>query len=415
MSSSKSPISTDVKVPCITCGRECPDGLRYCLYCGGKTLELDKPVMPMNPHCVECGENDELNYTFCVACGAKLLTALDSTGTGFGPGNASGTVGSSSGDGPRLGSGPGAASGSGSVSGSPSGSASGSGRAGKFRRNTGFNWTTEMTPPQGNALKIPGVLPQQKTSVATLPALMPVAAGVAAGLLIAGALFSVGFSPDLFDRATWPKSGLVVYCPIVDMSSTSGAARTAGSSGVSKVNGTTSSARSIQIATSAGEDTSGAKNTSGTSSDTSGDSAGDAGSASASSGDDSKASNVSGSSDDDNKPAGAGTVGSAGETSNSGTAVSDSAKGSDHPETGGSWQLSLENLSSHQLTISPLVPSRSLLGRRMPGCLIFKDLAAGDYMLRIQRTGASTTLGLVTLIADKPTVIGYPNGMRLPI
>jgi hypothetical protein len=61
------------------------------------------------------------------------------------------------------------------------------------------------------------------------------------------------------------------------------------------------------------------------------------------------------------------------------------------------------------------VPSRSLLGRRMPGCLIFKDLAAGDYMLRIQRTGASTTLGLVTLIADKPTVIGYPNGMRLPI
>jgi hypothetical protein len=118
---------------------------------------------------------------------------------------------------------------------------------------------------------------------------------------------------------------------------------------------------------------------------------------------------------DDSKPGG---EGSGNDNSNSGTATSDASnlsKSSDRPEFGGSWQLSVENLASHQLTISPVIPPRSLLGRRVPGCLIFKDLAAGNYMLRIQRAGSATTFGMVTLVADKPTVIGYPNGMKLPI
>ena len=432
--SSKSPISADLKVPCINCGRECPDGLRYCLYCGGKTLEIDKPIMPMNPHCAECGEVDELNITFCVACGAKLLYAYDGTGSTpvVSPGAGSSSISKASGAGGASGT-PGAAAGSGAGS----GAGSAAGKAGKFKRNTGFNWTAEITSPQGgrdaskspsvqqfsDAPKISGQPARQQTSANGIPALMPLAAGVAGGLLIVGVLYSIGFLPDLFDRVTWPKSGLVVYCPVFDTTSLSGGSDTsgaAGGNGAAGTSGATGANGSSKGAQSSASDGSGStKTASGSSdspSDTSGDSSGDSGTASASSSDDTKQGSSSGA-DDDSKPAGSG---SGGENSNSGAVTSDSAnsnssKASVRPDPGSSWQLSVENLANHQLTISPLIPARSLLGRRVPGCLILKDLAAGNYMLRIQRAGSDTTFGLVTLVADKPTVIGYPGGMKVPI
>jgi Double zinc ribbon len=415
MSSSKSPTSAEVKVPCIECGRECPDGLRYCLYCGGKTLEIDKPLMPMNPHCVECGEVDELNITFCVACGAKLLYAYDGTGS---------TPVVAPGAGARSGSG---ASGSpGAAAGSSGAAASGARKGGKFRRNTGFNWTVELTSPagrdaskipvlpqSGDALKIPGGPARQQASSAGSPVLMSIASGVAVGLLVVGALYGTGFLPDLFDRLTWPKSGLVVYCPMVDSNPLSGASGVPAAGGIGGGNGASKGTAQSSTGDGSGS-TKTASGSSDASSDTTGDSSGDSGAASVSPGDDNKQGSTSGS-DDDNKPAGSG---SAGENSNYETVNSDSAsstKGSDHPEGGGSWQLSVENLANHQLTISPLTPPRSLLGRRVPGCLILKDLAAGNYMLRIRRAGSATTFGMVTLVADKPTVIGYPGGMKLPI
>jgi hypothetical protein len=391
--------------------------------------------MPMNPHCAECGEVDELNITFCVACGAKLLYAYD--GTGSTPVVSSG-AGSSSASKPS-----GAAGASGSPGAPGAAAGSGSGRAGKFKRNTGFNWTAEITAPQGgrdasktpmpqfgDVQKISGQPARQKASAAGMPALMPVTAGVACGVLIVGVLYSIGFLPDLFDRVTWPKSGLVVYCPVLDTTSlpgdpgASGAAGGNGAAGTSGTTGTTGANGSSKGAQSAASDGSGStKTASGSSdspSDTSGDSSGDSGAATASSSDDTK--QGSSGADDDSKPAGSGGSSSGGSNSGgsasgAGTADpanSNSSKGSVH-DTGGSWQLSVENLANHQLTISPLIPARSLLGRRVPGCLILKDLAAGNYMLRIQRAGSDTTFGMVTLVADKPTVIGYPGGMKLPI
>lgn len=185
--------SVDAKVPCASCGRECPDGLRYCLYCGGKTLEIEKPAMPADPRCAKCGEEDELNVTFCVYCGAKLAVrdALE---------EAKALVAKASGQQAAQSAGSGTSS-----------------TIARMQKKTGFNWTLEDSPPPPvrMAMRFDG---EPSAAVLVSPAkpsnaLVPVAAGVAGGLLVACALFATGVSPYVAARLTWPKSGLVVYCP----------------------------------------------------------------------------------------------------------------------------------------------------------------------------------------------------------
>jgi hypothetical protein len=393
MSSPKSPLSTELKVPCISCGKECPDGLRYCIYCGGKTLEIDRPAMPMNPHCAECGQTDELNLTFCVVCGAKLLSLIDSveggragsgagadasplavgkasksagkraekvigkTEKGAGKGDASlgaaeRAKGSSQGTGQSVSQVPDVWSEAGA--GVPAG-------ARKFKRNTGFNWTTELAAPKGHeATKIAEDLRAPKVASQSLPGFLPIIVGSAAGLLISAGLFLAGVLPDLFERAVWPASGLIVYCPMEELNSAA--------SGLSDASGQGSTNKSES---SAAAENSGAPQGKGTE-----DNSGAAGSG---------------------NPA----VANSGSAGNTGSVAI--------------WQLSLENLSNHQLTVSPIAPPRSSLGRRLPGCLVLKDLPAGEYMLRILREGKTMTLGSVTLVADRPTVIGYPGGLKPPM
>lgn len=261
MSPPKSPLLTETKVPCLSCGRECPDGLRYCLYCGGKTLEIDKPAMPMNVHCPQCNEEDELNIFFCVLCGTKLLSLEAKPTTAATAANAT---------------------------------------APKFTRKTGFNWTVEDTPPPAvrMAMRSVDTAPRPVVRVADKSSsLVPLMLGSVCGLLLAGMLFLNGFVPYALARLTWPKGGLVVYCPPGD------------SSGM---------------------------------------------------------------------------------------------------------QLSLENLESHVLTVAPVRAPGAVLGQRSPGFVVLKDLPAGNYMLRVQKYGSPTAFGLVTLAPQRPTVIGYPNGVQLP-
>ena len=185
---SKSPVSTEVKVPCLACGRECPDGLRYCLYCGGKTLEIDKPIMPVDPHCPKCGEEDELNIAFCVNCGAKLAPdALE---------DAKAMVAKASSNRPTE----------------------TRATVAKLAKKTGFNWTLEDSPPPAIRLAM-RIENEPSASVPSAPVLdgpnglMPSVLGMVAGLVVAGMLFATSFLPDIVTKLLWPQSGLVVYCP----------------------------------------------------------------------------------------------------------------------------------------------------------------------------------------------------------
>src|SRR5262249_10087593 len=50
---------------CRACGRTCPDGGRFCPYCG----------TAIQPSCVSCGQENPSGSTFCLRCGQPLNTA----------------------------------------------------------------------------------------------------------------------------------------------------------------------------------------------------------------------------------------------------------------------------------------------------------------------------------------------------
>jgi hypothetical protein len=255
--------------------------LRYCLYCGGKTLEIEKPSMPADPHCGECGEEDELNVAFCVYCGAKLAVrdALE---------EAKALVAKASGQQTAQ---AGAGGGSGGNATQPTI---------RLQKKTGFNWQAEMNPPPQvrAAMRFEGepsaaiLVSSARGSNDAIPAL----AGVVGGLLLAGVLFVTGALPYVAARLTWPRSGLVVYCP-------------------------------------------GAEGT--------------------------------------------------------------------------NMQLSLENLDNHTVTLAPVPAKGSALQPGAPRCVIVRGLPKGAYMMRVDKGGTSTAIGMVTLAENGPTVIGYPSGIRM--
>ncbi len=267
----KPTVATEAKVPCITCGRECPDGLRYCLYCGGKTLEIDKPVMPADPHCSQCGEEDELNIAFCVNCGAKLAwpDGLEEAKSMIA--RASATA-------------------------KPTQTRA---TAAKLARKTGFNWTLEDSPPAAIRMAMRA---ESEPSIAAPAAplfdaptgVVPSVIGVIVGLGIAATLFFTGILPDIVAKLAWPQTGLVVYCP-------------------------------------------------------------------------------------------------------------------QEPDA---LQFSLENLSSHILTVTT-VPGDAASFTHAPRLCILRDLPKGDYLMRVEKSGGSSSFGLVTLSDSGPTVVGHPAGIKL--
>ena len=68
------PIPENTK-PCINCGKQIPEEVKFCTHCGGSQIEAEKPIPANSKACISCGEQIDLDIEFCGHCGANQKEA----------------------------------------------------------------------------------------------------------------------------------------------------------------------------------------------------------------------------------------------------------------------------------------------------------------------------------------------------
>jgi hypothetical protein len=60
-------------VSCPNCGRNIPDGMKFCTSCGAQLTTIPVEVEPAAAYCPGCGKANAANQKFCTNCGTSLI------------------------------------------------------------------------------------------------------------------------------------------------------------------------------------------------------------------------------------------------------------------------------------------------------------------------------------------------------
>ena len=63
--------------PCITCGKQIAEEVKFCTHCGASQIEAEKQITANTKPCVKCGEQIDLDIDVCPHCGVRQIPIID--------------------------------------------------------------------------------------------------------------------------------------------------------------------------------------------------------------------------------------------------------------------------------------------------------------------------------------------------